>query len=137
MGHLVEARLRVRLAEVGLRPRQARVLSALNRMGECHQKALATEFDITPASMSTMCDRLVAAGLIEKLVDPEEKRAYLVRLTQEGESKVREVRKAWDDIDRMIVKAIGKDAAESLAGFAGNLRDQLGGRIPGLSESER
>jgi hypothetical protein len=53
-----------------------------------------------------------------------------------GNSKVQEVRKAWDDIDRMIVKAIGKDAAESLAGFAGNLREQLGGRIPGLNESE-
>lgn len=136
-GHLVEARLRDRLSKVGLRPRQARVLSALERMGECNQKTLAKECDITPASISTMCDRLFAAGWIQRLIDPEEKRAFIIRLTPEGERKVKDVRDAWADIDALIVKAMGKEAATSLASLAGNLRDQLGGHIPGTVKDEK
>ena len=135
-GHLVEARLRDCLRKVGLRPRQARVLSTLNRMGETHQNTLATEFDITPASMSSMCDRLVTAGLIERQIDPNEKRAFLIRLTPKGESKVQDVHSAWADIDAIIVDAIGQQAAKSLAEVSGKLRDQLGGRIPGLNVKE-
>ena len=127
----MEARLRERLNEVGLGPRQARVLAALNRIGETHQKTLAKEFDITPASMSSMCDRLAAAGLIERQVDPNEKRAFLVRLTPAGESKSKDVRAAWADIDEIIVNAIGPEATESLADLSGRLRDRLGGVIPG------
>ena len=133
----MEARLRERLNEVGLGPRQARVLAALNRIGETHQKTLAKEFDITPASMSSMCDRLAAAGLIERQVDPNEKRAFLVRLTPAGESKSKDVRAAWADIDEIIVNAIGQEATESLAGLSGRLRDRLGGVIPGQAVKKR
>ena len=133
----MEARLRERLNEVGLGPRQARVLAALNRFGETHQKTLAKEFDITPASMSSMCDRLAAAGLIERQVDPNEKRAFLVRLTPAGESKVQDVRAAWADIDEIIVNAIGPEATESLADLSGRLRDRLGGVIPGRAVKKR
>ena len=130
-GHLVEAHLRDRLNHTGLQPRQARVLSTLHRIGETSQRTLANEFDITPASMSSMCDRLVAAGLIERQVDPDEKRAFLIRLTAKGESKVQDIHKAWEDIDKIIVEAIGRKPAKSLADLATGLRDQLGGRIPG------
>ena len=129
-GHLVEARLRDRLNEMGLRPRQARVLSAISHIGEAHQKSLAIEFDITPASISSMCDRLVAAGFITRQVDPNETRAFLIRLTSEGERKVQDVRVAWNDIDEIIVNAIGKKAADTLAGLSVDLRDQLGGALP-------
>ena len=129
-GHLVEARQRDRLNKTGLGPRQARVLSALDHIGETHQKTLAAGFDITPASMSSMCDRLVAAGLIERQVDPNEKRAFLIHLTPEGKSKVQDVRVAWSEIDEIIINAIGQEAAESLAGLSGDLRDHLGGAIP-------
>jgi len=133
----VEARLRDRLRGVGLRPRQARVLSALNRIGETHQKTLAAEFDITPASMSSMCDRLVAAGFIERKIDPNEKRAFLIHLTPEGESKVNDVHAAWEDIDIMIIEALGRKTAQSLASLSDSLREQLGGRIPGERMGEK
>ena len=135
-GHLVEARLRDRLKQVGLRPRQARVLSALSRMGEIHQKTLASEFDITAASMSSMCDRLMAAGFIDRSVDPNERRAFLIRLTPEGESKVRDIRLAWGDIDALLVEAMGQKEAAELAELSSELRDQLGGCIPGINLKE-
>ena len=51
---LVEEKLRHRLSEIGISPRQARVIDALARMGAVSQIALAREFAVTPASMSTM-----------------------------------------------------------------------------------
>lgn len=136
VGHLVEDRLRAHLLEAGLGPRQARVLSALNRMGEINQKTLATELQIAPASMSTMCDRLLAAELIEKRIDPKEKRAFLIRLTRKGKGKVRHIHQAWDEVDKVIINAIGKDATEALVDAACDLRDQLGGHKPKLGRDE-
>ena len=136
-GHLLEARLRVRLKQVGLRPRQARVLSALSRIGETHQKTLAAEFDITPASMSSMCNRLSDAGFIERHIDPNEKRALLIRLTPKGKNKVQDVLMAWDDIDVIIKDAMGREAANSLTDLSCKLRNELGGRSPSFIMEEK
>ena len=45
---LVEEKLRHRLSEIGISPRQARVIDALARMGAVSQIILAREFAITP-----------------------------------------------------------------------------------------
>ena len=129
-GHLIEARLRDRLAEVDLLPRQARVLNVLGSIGETSQRKLAQTFDLAPASMSTMCNRLLASGLIERRVDPDELRASLIRLTPTGESKLEDVRKAWKDMDALIIEALGEEEARTMANLTGKLRDKLGGKIP-------
>ena len=136
-GHLVEARLRDRLKQVGLRPRQARVLGALNRIGETHQKTLAAEFDITAASMSSMCNRLSDAGFIERHIDPNEKRAFLIRLTPKGKNTVQDVLMAWGDIDEIIKEALGHEAANALAKLSSKLRNRLGGRGPSFIMEEK
>ena len=63
---LVEQNLRNELEPLELRPRQARILSAINRLGPVSQVTLAKEFQVTPGSMSTMIIRLEKLGLISR-----------------------------------------------------------------------
>ena len=133
---LVEEQLRVRLAEIGVRPRQARIIQALSRMEPASQVSLAREFGITPASMSTMTVRLIEAGFISREPDPDEARSNLLRLTPRGRGLLSDIHAAWGDIDALIAERIGSENAATLARMTRALRDSLGGRVPGAPDAE-
>ncbi|MEM9029517.1 MAG: MarR family transcriptional regulator [Pseudomonadota bacterium] len=131
--HLVEDRLRRKLAPHGLQPRQARILDALDRLGKVSQVRLATEFALTAASISTMTSRLLAAGLIERDVDESERRSNELSLTRRGRALLKIVHKEWAAIDRDIAAVMGTASANQLAELTRTLRDGLGGFAPGTS----
>jgi len=135
--HLIEDRLRVRLAALGVQPRQARVLDALERMGETSQAELAKEFDLTAASMSTMIGRLLAGGLIHRRIDKKELRKNVVRLTKKGSALLDSIYEEWAEIDREILATMGERDAKYLGELTRNLRDRLGGRRPGSASEKK
>lgn len=67
------------------------VLSALRRSGEPYQlspSALLQETLVTSGTMTNRIDRLVTAGWVERLPDPDDRRGVLVRLTEGGRATV-------------------------------------------------
>ncbi|MBB5721544.1 DNA-binding MarR family transcriptional regulator [Loktanella ponticola] len=127
---LIEDRLRQRLADVGIPPRQARMLDALGRAGTASQADLARAFNIKPASMSTMTTRLIDAGLISREVDPNETRSNILRLSARGQGLLSDIHTAWRDIDRLIEDRLGAENAALLTDLTQQLRDGLGGEPP-------
>ena len=132
---LLDEQLRNHLAPMGIKPRQARIIGALARMGSASQVELAREFNVTAASMSTMTSRLISAGYILRETDPVEARANVLKLTDLGRSLLDDVHDAWREMDRVIEKAIGRSKAKDLADLTGELRDALGGHVRGTSSS--
>tara|TARA_R110002110_G_scaffold85223_2_gene221473 strand:- start:3759 stop:4208 length:450 start_codon:yes stop_codon:yes gene_type:complete len=128
---LIEERLRSRLADLDISHRQARILDALDRMGLASQAQLAREFALTPASMSTMTIRLLEAGFILRTPHPDEARSNVLQLSDKGRGLLSDIHRAWADIDQMIAAKIGPEKAECLALLTRELRDALGGRVPG------
>jgi DNA-binding MarR family transcriptional regulator len=127
---LVEERVALHLAEVNIRPRQARILDALYRMGPTSQAKLAREFDISAASMSTMTNRLVSAGYISRTTDQNELRSNVLELSSQGEKLLMDINEAWACVDAEISETIGADKAAVLAQLVYELRDGLGGTVP-------
>lgn len=123
--------MRHRLEPLGIGPRQARILDALSRMGSTSQVELAREFTVTAASMSTMTTRLVKAGLIARGLDPDSARSNRLSLTAEGDRMLDAIDAAWRETDEAIVEAIGAEKAAALAALTTELRDALGGHVPG------
>ena len=134
---LLEEQLRERLARIGVKPRQARIIDALSRMEPASQIALARAFDITPASMSTMTVRLIEAGYISREPHPEEARSNVLRLTERGRGLLSEIHAAWRDMDALIADRIGAKDADTLASLTRTLRDGLGGRAPGVEHPRK
>lgn len=133
---LVEEKLRERLSEIGIRPRQARIIDALSRMEPASQVSLAREFNITPASMSTMTVRLIEAGFISRESHPDEARSNVLRLTARGRGLLSDILAAWRDMDALIVEQLGVQNTAMLARMTRDLRDGLGGRVPGARNTE-
>ncbi|MEU0493178.1 MarR family transcriptional regulator [Nocardiopsis sp. NPDC006139] len=84
---LVSERVDAVLAEHGLRGGEFDVLAALRRAGEPYTlipSELADTLMMTRAGMTGRIDRLERAGLVERRIDPADRRSFLVALTAEG-----------------------------------------------------
>jgi len=129
--HLIEERLRSRLAPLGIHPRQARILDALGRMERASQVKLAREFGLTAASMSTMTSRLLAAGFIERRIDELEQRSNVLTLTQCGNRLLEQIYREWEAIDRETIEVLGEENTAQYLAFSLQLRNAFGGSTPG------
>jgi DNA-binding MarR family transcriptional regulator len=84
---LVSAEVEEVLAGHGLRQGEFDVLAALRRAGEPYTmmpSELAAALMMTRAGMTGRIDRLEQAGLVERRIDPADRRSFLVALTDDG-----------------------------------------------------
>ena len=68
-------------AGIGLTPGEARALSHAARAGSVRQNILAERMGVEAMTMCGYIDRLEARGLVHRTVDPTDRRAKLVHLT--------------------------------------------------------
>jgi len=69
----------------GLSPGEYGILAAVIDLPGLDQRRLAERLGIDPASAGQMIDRLESAGLLERRVHPEDRRARLLSATRSGE----------------------------------------------------
>src|SRR3954447_21591570 len=75
------------LAPLGLTPAQERMLRLVSRgEGPWRMGELAARMGIVPRSATSLVDALEQAGLVQRDVDPHNRRAVLVSLTGHGRS---------------------------------------------------
>lgn len=74
-----------------LSPSRHRLLRTVARAAEPQrQTALATALDVVPRSITSLVDDLERAGLVAREADPSDRRATLVRVTDEGRAVLAE-----------------------------------------------
>jgi DNA-binding MarR family transcriptional regulator len=90
-----------------------------NPGGRLRVNELAREVVLSPTAMSRFVDRAVAAGVVAREPDPDDRRAQQVVLTGEGESLLRRM---WP----VYRRGIAEHFAEHLDGDPGKLSATLG-----------
>ncbi|MEU2434329.1 MarR family transcriptional regulator [Streptomyces sp. NPDC007861] len=70
---------------------QFRLLVVLSTHGSAKLVALADLLGVNPSTAMRMVDRLVAAGLVDRRINPENRRETVLQLTPEGRSLVEDV----------------------------------------------
>jgi DNA-binding MarR family transcriptional regulator len=73
---------RISEAGLGLTPGEGRALAHAARAGLVRQNVLAERIGVEAMTLSAYLDRLEAKGLVERMPDPKDRRAKLVRLTE-------------------------------------------------------
>jgi DNA-binding MarR family transcriptional regulator len=69
-----------------------RALTIIERHQALTLGSLASELGAIPSSATRLCDRLEAAGLVERDVNPSSRREVVVRLTRAGAALLNELR---------------------------------------------
>ncbi|MCF6522237.1 MarR family winged helix-turn-helix transcriptional regulator [Streptomyces sp. JJ36] len=70
---------------------QFRLLVMLSEQGSAKLVALAARLGVNPSTAMRMVDRLIAAGLVDRRTNPENRRENVLRLTAAGTALVAEV----------------------------------------------
>jgi DNA-binding MarR family transcriptional regulator len=73
-------------------PTQLRVLSIIAHSRHVNMSRLAEALDVVPSSASRLCDRLEAAGLLRRVLDPRDRREVRLLLTASAKRLLEELR---------------------------------------------
>ncbi|HWJ38454.1 MAG TPA: MarR family transcriptional regulator [Sphingomicrobium sp.] len=99
-----------RAVGLGVTRAQWKVLFRLTRHSGLRQIELADMLDIEPITLSRIVDRLEEAGLVERVADPADRRAWRLHITARAQPLVEKLRRVADE---MIAEAFaGIDAKD-------------------------
>lgn len=107
-----------RAHDIGVTRPQWRVLVMLNHGEGINQGCLAERLEVEPITASRMVDRLQEADLVERRPDPDDRRAWLLFMT--------------DKSRRLLADLVPVGQAvldDMLNGFSPQERDELGGYL--------
>src|SRR5437763_16770524 len=112
-----------RAVGMGVTRAQWKVLFRLERQPGLRQIELADMLDIEPITLSRIVDRLEESGLVERLADPADRRAWRLHVTAKAQPLIAKLRAVADE---MIAEAFAginpKDIAITRA-VLGRVRD--------------
>jgi DNA-binding MarR family transcriptional regulator len=111
-----------RLAPLGLTPAQERALRLITRGDEPPRMTeLADRLGIVPRSLTTVVDALEEAGLVRREIDPRNRRAILLRLTDQGAAVRDGLREARRRAAEDLFAPLTAEERKTLAGLLARL----------------
>ena len=91
--------LSVQAEKHGLQLRDHIVLSALHKSPDLTQLELGKALGLDKTTLTSQLDRLERAGLVERRLDPRDRRARIPHITRTGETLRRKVASATDNVE--------------------------------------
>jgi DNA-binding MarR family transcriptional regulator len=120
------------LAQAGypdVRPAHGNVFGYVRKEGS-RLTELAERAQLTKQTMGYLVDYLEERGYVERGPDPDDKRAKIVRLTDEGREAVRTARKIMGRIEARWAELLGKERMEQLRELLKELNALAGKQTP-------
>lgn len=98
---------------------QFSILMQLHYKGPCGLSEISERFDVTAAAASQLADKLVQSGYLERTEDPNDRRAKLLRLSENGaklvENGIQERYRWMDELTSKLNAEQRTKVAEALA----------------------
>jgi DNA-binding MarR family transcriptional regulator len=114
---------------------QFRMLVVLSSRGRLKLATLAEHLAVNPSTATRMADRLIAAGLVDRQINPASRREVVVNLTEAGNSVVNRVtRQRRREIARIVARMPDRhrvELVEALESFS-----EAGGEPPARDPSD-
>ncbi len=119
--HLYDARF----AELDLNLSQASILAYVAEFGAKTQTELAGRMGLGRAATGTAIDQLEARGLLERHPDPEDRRVWMIDVTTEGRSLVRQVTEIDTVVRKQLRVGISRSERQELASLLVRIQQNL------------
>ncbi len=116
VAHLIRRASMATLGPLNLTPAQSRALRTISRAaGPIRMGELASALGVVPRSATGLVDALESAGLVGRAVDPDNRRAVLVQLTEHGHAVQQEMSDARTAAGAGIFQALSDHERRQLA----------------------
>jgi DNA-binding MarR family transcriptional regulator len=97
-----------------LSPSHYGILRSLEAVGQTSQQHLAQVLTIDRANMVALLDLLERRGLVQRQVDPSDRRRHIVKLTAEGQTQLQQISQAREQVDRAFFTGLDDEEQEML-----------------------
>jgi DNA-binding MarR family transcriptional regulator len=122
---LVRAAFDARLAPLDLNLTQASLLGYVAEFGATTQTDLADHLGIGRAQIGSVIDRLQARGLVERQPKADDRRVWLVAITDEGRALAERVNEVDTVLRAELRHGIGREERQALAWVMTRLQQNL------------
>ena len=96
-------------AGIGVTPGEARTLAHVARSGPLRQTTLADFMGVEAMTVTGFIDRLEAKHLVQRLPDPDDRRAKLVQTTEAANDVLRAIRQLSQGASRVASAGMSRD----------------------------
>ena len=127
VARLLRRRLDVALEQVdtGLTPAEARAINIIRRMPGRRQGVLAELMGIEPMSLVGHLDRLEQGGIIRRIVDPADRRARIIELTDAAIPVLLRIDEALALVRAELTAGLNETQAEQLHALLQHVKSSL------------
>lgn len=113
------------LSEVGASAEQWRVLDKLSDEKGLPIGELAQQLSMNPPTMTKLIDRMVAAGLVQRIVDDQDSRRVLVFITDSGLTLFGKLSQKAIEFHEGLAESLNAREALQLSKLLGHLTNRL------------
>ena len=93
---------------------QLRVIFLLSFKGRASPGEVAESFGVPKANVTSVIDRLVGKGLVSRRENPDDRRSYILSLTEEGRSQVERLHEIGTARIKRVLERMPDEALVSL-----------------------
>ena len=129
--HAVFQNLHERLDPLGITPGQYAVLYCLWTKGEVTPKEISQSILLEMSTVSGVLDRMQKKGLIQRVVDPNDRRSVRVAATPKGMALQEGVMRAVEEMNRDVLRDFTPEEAQQLRNFLAKI-----GNVSSLTEED-
>jgi len=119
-----------RAVGMGVTRAQWKVLFRLERQPGLRQIELADLLDIEPITLSRIADRLEEAGLVERVADPADRRAWRLHVTAKAQPLIAKLRGVADEMISEAFAGIDTKDIEITRQVLGRVRENASRAAP-------
>jgi MarR family transcriptional regulator, organic hydroperoxide resistance regulator len=106
---------------VGLTVAQTSVLSVLAREGKTSQRAVARELGLNESAVTPMVARLLRLGLVIRMHDEVDARAWSLELSEKGRDLLRHTKSAFARVNAVVDGELSDAEIRALVGYLDRL----------------
>lgn len=114
-----------RAATLGVTRAQWKVLFRLSRTPGLRQVELADILDVEPITLSRIIDRLQEAGLVERVADPADRRAWRLQVTVKAQPLIAKLRALGEALMLEAFAGLSEDDLQLLRTKLSKIRENL------------
>lgn len=101
------------------------VLNFIASQPKCTAKDLANFLKITAPSVTVKINKLVAAGLIQKTLDPKDRRSFLLDLTESGNQRLNQLDATAEQFAAALFAKFSKKQKKELGKFLAAIEERI------------